>query len=51
MYPAFLDESRRYSRITLTRETDNGAEVARFAVLNPQAWEQPLRTFVAKSKN
>ena len=50
-HPGFLDDSENYSRIMLTVETENGVEIASFEVQNAQAWEQSLKTHVAKSTN
>jgi hypothetical protein len=44
----FLDDSERFSKLMLTIETENGAEIVGFEVQNPQAWEQSLKTHVAK---
>jgi hypothetical protein len=48
-HPGFLDDPENYSRLTLTIETGNGVEIAAFEVQNPQAWEQKLKSNLAKS--
>ncbi len=48
-HPGFLDDPENYSKLMLTIETENGVEIATFEVQNPQAWEQSLKSHVAKS--
>jgi hypothetical protein len=48
-HPGFLDDSESYQRLMITTETDNGVEIASFEVQNPQAFEQTLKSHIAKS--
>ena len=47
-HPGFLDDAEDYSKLMLTIETESGVEIATFEVQNPQAWEQSLKSHVAK---
>ena len=51
VHPGFLDDSEGYSTLMLTieTETEGGVEIARFEVQNPRAWEQSLKSQLAKS--
>jgi hypothetical protein len=48
-HPSFLDDPENYSTLMITLETENGVEIARFEVQDPQAWEQSLKKYAAKS--
>lgn len=50
-HPGLLDDSENYSTLMLTieTETEGGVEIARFEVQNSRAWEQKLKSQLAKS--
>jgi len=48
-HAGFLDDSENFCTLMITLETENGVEIARFEVQNPQAWEQSLKKYAAKS--
>lgn len=50
-HPRFLDDSESYATLMLTieTETEGGVEISRFEVQNPQAWQESLKSQLAKS--